>query len=126
MSMEQRIAEEATGIEAGPSGIGQAYDNQGEDIRGLEVQAALQEGRTVEYPNAGAGSYREVFCTHGGFKDLKVVEQSSSAGDWTFAVYDGKVWRFASQTNRHPYHGFMYSVDYTHARSRFEDLCALI
>ena len=59
----------------------------------------------------GAGSYREAFRKMG-YPYLEVLEQCSSAGDWTFIVScDKENWYIAWQTNNWPRAGFSYSVD---------------
>jgi len=60
---------------------------------------------------SGAGGYREAFRKMG-FQYLEVLEQCSSAGDWTFIVSNNKEdWHIAWQTNNWPCAGFSYSID---------------
>lgn len=84
----------------------------------------------VSVPNAGAGSYKEVFEALG-FFEVKTIETCSSAGDWTLAIRDKYGWRLAWQENRYPYYGFRYGIDlqvYGFANledliKEWEDLC---
>lgn len=74
-------------------------------------------------PNAGAGSYKEFFRSLG-FVEIKVIEWSSSAGDWSFGIKDKDGnWIVAFQENRHPRCGFLYSVQPQHYAASFETLC---
>lgn len=121
-TIETMMAEQATGIAENPNGIGQLYagpiNRKGlVSDPGFEINSApdaynwLRDGGCVAIPNAGAGSYRKAFEAIG-FPLCKVFEQSSSAGDWSFAVHDGNSWFCASQSNRYPRHGFNYSVSF--------------
>ena len=107
--MLNNIAEEATGIKQNGK-LGKFFDKRGIDMPIEEARAVLLMGEPVEVPNAGAGSYQEFFKAMG-FDDVKVVDWTSSAGDWCFGVKHGKRWYFSGQENRWPYHGFKYSVD---------------
>lgn len=120
-TIETIISEQATGIPENPHGLGAFYSGPinrngnvsepGEKLSMMEAQDWLREGGSVGVPNAGAGSYRNVFRALG-FSDCRPLEQSSSAGDWTFAVFDGEAWFIASQLNRYPRCGFLYSVSF--------------
>ena len=104
------MAESATGIRQATSHLGRLYTKGGFGIAPIEAQSRIRDGEAIEYPNAGAGSYYEVFKQLG-FNQVEMMDSMSSAGDWTFAVQDREGWRMAWQTNRYPYHGFAYSVD---------------
>ncbi len=117
----KELAETATGCAENPSGIGEFYDNRGNELTREQAQDALGNGESVEVPNAGSGSYEAVFKALG-FEETKVIEWSSSAGDWTFAVRDEETWYVAFQNNRYPHHGFSYSRD-TFPFESFEDAC---
>ncbi len=106
--MPDVIAEQMTGIPENPSGIGQFYDSKGNPVSREQAQDLFIGGETIELPNAGAGSYSEVFEALG-YEETKPIEWSSSAGDWTFAVRDEETWYIAYQSNRYPRHGFAYS-----------------
>ena len=119
-TQEEEIADQATGCNANPHGLGKLYagpinrggmvSDPGYELTNLEeIQDYLFEGGSVGIPNAGAGSYRRAFEAMG-FTDLEVISNGSSAGDWSFAVYDGMYWKPAFQENRYPRHGFSYSV----------------
>jgi hypothetical protein len=107
---ERKMAEDATGVVQHGSRLGSFYLSGGRCISPVEVFAYLQLGYSVEVPNAGAGSYREFF-TGSGYKKVEVIEHTSSAGDWTFAVKVRDGWLLAGQENRYPYHGYKYWVD---------------
>jgi hypothetical protein len=108
--MEKLQAEEATGIKENPNGFGNMYSFGGAKLTPTEAVDLVRNQDAVEVPNAGAGSYREVFKALG-YADVKTVDTTSSAGDWTFMVEDNGLWYIASQENRYPYRGFAYSVD---------------
>lgn len=109
MTFEKQIAEQATGLPEHPRGSGQFYFAGGATLTDEQARTEILNDAAIEVPNAGAGSYREVFQRLG-FKDVQPFCLSSSAGDWNFAVHDGESWRAANQFNRHPYHGFSYNV----------------
>jgi hypothetical protein len=123
MTQETEMAEEATGIAQSPGGLGKLYARGGIELTDEEAQDRILANECVEAPNAGAGSYRKFFVDRVLYAELKVVEWSSSAGDWTFAVRDDSLWRLAFQTNRYPRHGFSYSVDNDLCWGSFEGLC---
>jgi hypothetical protein len=118
----QLTCEVATGIVENPHGIGTIYDNNGDPLTPQQAQAHVRNGKCVELPNTGAGSYAKVFKVLG-FKKVEVVCWSSSAGDWSFGVSDGGKWYPAFQNNRYPWHGFSYSVNMDMPFPTFEDLC---
>ena len=103
--MEKILCEQATGCSQ-HGNIGKFYDNTGCEISIKYARKIFRQGNTVEVPNAGAGSFREVFKMLG-YKKVDVYEWSSSAGDWTF-ILRGK--GYACQENRYPYHGFRYGL----------------
>jgi len=120
-TIEQEMAESATGCCANPHGLGQIYagpiNRKGHVTGGGDVletvadmQDYLREGGVISIPNAGAGSYRKAF-EEMGFSKCEVYEWSSSAGDWSFAVLD-ELWYPAWQQNRYPRHGFDYGVNF--------------
>ena len=120
-TLEQEMSEQATGIAEHPGGLGKIYagainrngmcSDPGHELKTLaEIQDYMEEGGDIGIPNAGAGSYRKAFeCM--GFSKCENFENSSSAGDWSFAVFDGDYWYPAYQSNRYPRHGFSYTVD---------------
>jgi len=101
------IAEEATGIKQQGE---LTYWSKGKKISLTQAKKLLFENGEVAIPQAGAGNYDEVFLMLG-FSKVQVMFDSSSAGDWQFAVKDKTGWRLASQENRYPYHGFNYWID---------------
>lgn len=108
--VEQMDCEQATGCRQYGK-LGKLYGQGGVELDLEQAQDALLNGREIEVPNAGAGSYRAAFAALG-FEKVKVFDWTSSAGDWSFAVFDGCQWLPAFQRNRYPYHGFAYSVDH--------------
>lgn len=121
---EQQIAEEATGCCQSRSGLGTMYIkgcNGGEAVTEAQAAEEFQNGKAVEIPNAGAGSFRRVFEALG-MTDVEVFEWMSSAGDWTFGVQWDGCWYPAWQNNRYPYHGFRYGVDVRHMFSTKDEL----
>lgn len=124
--MGRQVAEEATGIRQ-RGAIGAFYEEGFSDDPPAitpEVARALLEGsKRIAVPNAGAGSYKEFFGAMG-FKAVKVIEGSSSAGDWTFGIQrNDDTWCVAFQENRYPRCGFIYSIDPRYAAASFEVLC---
>jgi polygalacturonase len=116
------VAEEATGCAEHTKGFGQIYDNKGNPLTLEQAQDAFNDERAIEIPNAGAGSYVNVLKALG-YTEVKVIEWSSSAGDWTFAARDDEWWYVVWQSNRYPRHGFSYSRSDLSFES-FEEACA--
>lgn len=59
----------------------------------------------------GAGNFRKVF-ERMGYKQVDVLDWSSTAGDWSFIVSaDGTTWHLATQENMYPHIGFKYNID---------------
>lgn len=131
------MAEQATGCNANPFGLGIYYGGS-RNTKGLvtpggdelttpeEAYDLLRSGVSIEVPNAGAGSYREFFESIG----ITKVEQwdtGSSAGDWSFVVQDGKGgdWYPAFQSNRWPRHGFEYSINFEEPYDSFKEFCRI-
>jgi hypothetical protein len=116
--------EQATGIPQHTKNLGKFYISQSMHLApqfaGVQLRAGLIA--SIHVPAAGAGSWREVFELLG-YQQAQVLQSCSSAGDWTFAVKDGDHWFPAFQTNRHPRHGFEYSVDHKLGFSSVEELC---
>ena len=124
--IEQEVAEQATGCWEHRNGLGTVYAvvsrHEGTKLNdALDIMEWMADGSAIAVPNAGSGSYGKVFhmC---GMVIANVFEQSSSAGDWSFAVYDGHAWYPAFQTNRYPYHGFEYCIDFSN-KFPSEDAC---
>lgn len=120
-TVTEQMAEAGTGCVENPHGVGKFYDDRGNELTREEAQDRFNDGKLIEVPNAGAGSYSRVFKALG-YEAVETVEHGSSAGDWTFAVKDGDCWYLAFQNNRYPYHGFSYSRhEWPH--DSFEDAC---
>ena len=101
MSREQLQAEEATGIVENKHGVGKFYAHGGRELTVADAAYCIRNDGSVAVPNAGAGSYREVFEALG-YQDVKTFETCSSAGDWSFVVLDKGLWFMAHQDNRYP------------------------
>ena len=112
---ERLLAEQATGLAQTRRGLGKYYVSESLAVSPRTACDMLRDGRAVciHIPNAGAGSYREFF-TSLGITEVQVVDHTSSAGDWVFAIKDGAegMWYPAFQTNRYPRHGFSYSINF--------------
>ncbi len=106
---EEQYAEEATGCNANPHGMGKLYAHGGRELTTEEAQDALINGQCVEIPNAGAGSYRKVAALFG-LEIESELDWTSSAGDWSFIAKDGEFFRVFAQENRYPHHGFRYTL----------------
>jgi len=60
-----------------------------------------------------------------GYTKLEVLDWTSSAGDWYFAVStDGKLWDILSQANNYPRPGFSYHLE--PRQEPLEELCNLL
>lgn len=122
-----KIAEEATGIKQNGK-LGVMFDKRGIKMPIEEAREVFtMKGETVEIPNAGAGSYREVFDLLG-YDKVEVYEWGSSAGDWTFGIHNKEGWFLACQENRYPYHGFKYGlalVQWIGGIDTFKNLCEI-
>lgn len=113
------IANQATGCY--PSGNIQFYNNKRIKLTLKQAIKAINQGDVVEVPDAGAGSYDEIFKMLG-FTKIQAICLTSSAGDWSFGVKDKTGWRLASQENRYPYRGFRYIIDPDHSFTTFKQL----
>lgn len=102
MHLEKQVCEDATGIRQGKT-LGKFYDDKGNEISVRQARKIFRQGKIVEVPNAGAGSFREVLKMLG-YKKVNVFECGSSAGNWTFRVRG----HYVAQENRYPYFGFRY------------------
>jgi len=123
-SIEKTMCEDATGCTQ--KGCIVYYDDKGNKLSKNRAIELLNDGETIEVPSAGVGNYREIF-TDLGFEEVKVIDWTSSAGDWGFGVKNNHGWFVASQENRYPYHGFRYSINYmTICCETFEKLCKMV
>ena len=105
--------------------VGYLYVGGDNKVSARRAREALDNGKSVEVPNARSMSYGKFFAGIMQYEDIKVIEWSSSAGDWTFGVKDGDFWYVAGQSNRYPRHGFSYYVNRDVGAESFEDLCRL-
>lgn len=121
-SVAEQMAESATGC-VGRSNLGAFYANGGAELTPEAARAAILEGKAVEVPNAGAGSYARFFQALG-FSEVRTVETTSSAGDWMLAVRNNLTgcWHPAWQSNRYPRHGFSYNMEEANSFSSYEEL----
>lgn len=119
------LDEQATGMAQTRKGLGKYYVSESLAVSPTTAYDMLRDGRAacIHIPNAGAGSWREFFASLG-IDEVRVVENSSSSGDWLFAVHDGPggMWYPAFQTNRYPRHGFSYSINFDEPFDTFERL----
>lgn len=114
------MAEDATGIRESSTGIGTIYDTNGNVVESsVDIRAAAAD-RGIVVPNAGSGSYDEIFKMMG-FDEIKVIDWTSSAGDWCFGVKFKNKWFRAFQENIYPRYGFLYQIDNSRAFKSFED-----
>ena len=119
--MEKTVCEQATGCQQVGSII--FYDDKGNKISVKEAKKIIQDYGIVEVPQAGAGSFREVFDSLG-FEEAEIVDSTSSAGDWGLGVKNEVGWFPAWQENRYPYNGFRYSINDSICPCRtFKQLC---
>lgn len=105
-SMDQVMAEQATGIvERAPEG-GPFYDDKGNKVSDTAAKHLFRNGKTVALPNAGAGTYRTAM-ERLGYKKVELFDSTSSAGDWTLELTKSLM---VSQSNRYPHCGFNYML----------------
>lgn len=126
---ERLLAEQATGLAQTRKGLGKYYVSESLAVSPRTAYDMLRAGRAVQIhvPNAGAGSYHEFFASLG-LTEIRVVQDSSSGGDWTFAIKDGLggMWYPAFQTNRYPRQGFSYSINFDEPFDTFERLVEFV
>lgn len=103
------VEEQATGCVANMQDGGPFWLSEDKKVSDEEAAEAFVGGREVHAPNAGAGSYRAVLSRLG-FTFVDVLDWTSSAGDWVFAVRRDEVDWVVCQTNRYPHHGFAYTA----------------
>lgn len=118
--IEKEMAEAGTGMRQHSSGYGQIFDDKGVHISKKEARKRLIEGKLIEVPNAGAQTFRQLLADLK-FGTVEVLNWTSSAGDWSFALRTREGWLQVYQENRYPYHGFRY----TFGNARYESLEAL-
>jgi hypothetical protein len=118
------MASESTGLPANPNGLGKYYLSESETVSPEEAYAALLNQREIKVPTAGAGSFHNFFESVSPGSKVEKLDTTSSAGDWTFAFQpkDDNAWYPAFQTNRYPYHGFAYSIDFSLPFPTLEEL----
>ncbi len=121
---EQKMCEDMTGCsQKGELKYYSTESKEGTLITKKEATELLQNGKEIAIPQAGAGNYTEVF-TSLGFDDVKVVDWTSSAGDWAFGVKNEHGWFAAFQSHRYPFHGYIYTVNTDYGFfDTFDDLC---
>jgi len=107
MDIQETMGEQMTGCFASSKDHLYVKSSDGEPCDG---ETPVQ-GVEVRCYTAGAGNAREAFAAMG-FKMVAVIDQTSSAGDWSYYVSsDGKSWYVASQTNCWPRGGFSYWIE---------------
>jgi hypothetical protein len=103
------------------NGLGKLYDSKGNEINRDQAVCVFEDGGIVEVPNAGAGSYKTLLKLLG-YQEVKVVDWTSSAGNWCFGARWGDDWWRVWQENRYPHFGFRYNRG-QEVYDSFEDLC---
>lgn len=104
-------------------GLGTIYADCGDyEVPETELVETAWRGTAMEVPNAVANSYDKFFRLCGG-EDVKVVDWTSSAGDWVLAVKKDGLWYAGFQYNRWPRCGFSYSINVEEPYESFEQLC---
>ena len=122
-NVTKQMCEDATGCRQVGNII--YYNDSGEKITKEQALALFLKYELIEVPQAGSGSYKEVI-TDLGFTEVKVIDWTSSAGDWCFGAKNENGWFIVSQENRYPRHGFKYMVsDEIGGIDTFEELCSL-
>ena len=77
------------------------YDADGEKLSLTKAKKLFRQGVTISDPNRHGA---KMILNHLGYSNVKVFDDTSSAGDWIFKIRGG----YAFQYNRHPYRGFDY------------------
>ena len=93
-------------------------------IESLGITEQIEEQATG---CAGVGAYRQ-YAASMGYPIVKVLDWTSSAGDWSFLVSrDGHMWQVLSQENNYPRGpGFSYFISDEVWLGTFEEVCELI
>ena len=100
----------------------QCYMHEGNAyFHGTEQELlALLLGGGVEVYGANWYSHRDVLVPT--FEKTEIADSTSSAGDWTLAVFDGENWMFGWQESMYPYGGMRVGVDNSMAATTLEEL----
>lgn len=103
-------------------GDAQCYIHNGDAyFHGTEQELRdLLLGGGVEVYGANWYSHRDVLVPP--FEKAEIADSTSSAGDWTLAVFDGENWMFGWQSNMYPYGGYRVGVDNSMAATTLEEL----
>ena len=82
----------------------------------------MKQGGEVFAPGVSASNYHNFFRRMG-FVDVKVIDYTSSAGDWVFGIRNKDLlWYVAFQENAYPKVGFIYSIDFKRWALEFDEL----
>lgn len=118
---KQTMCEQATGCYQQNELV--YYNDSGEIVLTEQATILLRDNQPIEIPAAGAGNFEEVF-TSLGFSEVKVIDWTSSAGDWTFGVKNEDGWFIGTQEHRYPLQGYRYMIsDIILCCDTFEQLC---
>lgn len=114
------IAEQFTGCIEGPKL--EVFNSNNDKVSYKKAKDELFTGNTISIPEAGAGTYYK-FLKSTGAKEVKLMESTSSAGDWLIGANYGGVWYPVFQSNRFPRLGFSYTLSVLDGVDSFEALC---
>lgn len=124
--VHSEISDQATGVVENVTGMFFIIDNSGKELNKLTALETIEEGKSIFIEDAGAGSYLKVFKDLLDFEEVKVLIDSSSCGDWCFAVKNDCLWYTAVQSNLYPSSGFSYTVDFTTSFETIEEVYSFI
>ena len=96
-------------------------DPHGEALSPEQIEQIAWESETLAVPDASGSDYIDFFLMCGAEK-VKVLDNTSSAADWTFAVKKDALWYIAFQYNNWPNSGFSYCIDAVHSHPSFESI----
>lgn len=104
------LANQMTGVY--PSGKELKFFKEDAEVSYEGAKKILVEGFEVFCPDAGAGSYIEVFKECLGYAKIRPYDQTSSSGSWTFIVTDKDGIEYLAFQEMVGFNGgYTYSVD---------------
>lgn len=104
--------------------LNDAYvDSCDEPLSIEQIESFAWDGEPLIFPNTSGSDYTEVFKMCGA-ESVKVLDNTSSAADWVFAIKKNGFWFLAFQYNNWPNPGFSYSINTIDQFISFEALCA--
>lgn len=109
--LDREVYERATGIKQVGNRITIKCEFQGEKkpVSYSKAKEVFLSGGIVYVGRAGAGTFIRAFNIFG-FYEYVDFDNTSSAGDWWFAIKSSDGWCMAYQSNQYPNNGFSYKL----------------